>query len=73
MLPARMPPWCLIGALGLVTLTIGSVQDSQYPTAGYGLGYTTGYGSRPCGRQPLTPSLHSASDTKLVELRQSRL
>jgi hypothetical protein len=38
---------CLIAALALVTLTAGCLQDSQYPTAGYGPGYTTGYGSRP--------------------------
>ena len=38
---------CLIGALGLVTLTAGCVQESQYPTTGYSSGYATGYGSRP--------------------------
>ena len=34
---------CLLGALGLVTLTAGCVQDSQYPSTGYSPGYTTGY------------------------------
>jgi hypothetical protein len=46
---------CLLGALGLVTLTAGCVQESQYPTTAYNPGYTTayspgyatGYGSRP--------------------------
>ena len=36
----------LIGALGLVALTGGCVQESQYPT-GYSPGYTTAYASRP--------------------------
>jgi hypothetical protein len=38
---------CLLGALGLVTLTAGCVQDSQYPTTGYSPGRTTTYSSQP--------------------------
>jgi hypothetical protein len=38
---------CLIGTLGLITLTGGCLQDSQYPTSGYSTGYTTGYGNPP--------------------------
>jgi hypothetical protein len=34
---------CLLGALGLVTLTAGCVQDAQYPATGYSPGYATGY------------------------------
>src|SRR5512133_4226760 len=34
---------CLLGALGLVALTAGCVQDSQYPTTGYSPSYSTAY------------------------------
>ena len=34
---------CLLGALGLVTLTAGCAQDSQYPTTAYSPGYSTAY------------------------------
>jgi hypothetical protein len=38
---------CLLGALGLVTLTAGCVQESQRPPTGYSPGYTTTYSSQP--------------------------
>jgi hypothetical protein len=38
---------CLLGALGLVTLTAACVQDSNYPATGYSPGVTATYSTAP--------------------------